>query len=91
MKKNEKYITRYEGLSGGYLFNWVMRQKGLTMGEKVCYARMWQYYYLTGQCYPHQETLAKEIGRSASTTREYLKGLVKKKLVAKRRVGKKVY
>jgi len=81
------YIIPYKMFVGCFLPNWLLKRKGLSLGAKVCYARLCQFSGENGKCYPSQETLAEELSTSSRNIRNYLKELEAVKLIETVRSG----
>lgn len=82
------YINPQNLWVGCFMPNWLLRFKGLSLGAKVCYARLCQYYNPTkGFAYPPVDDLAEELDVSERSVTNYLSELVDHKLVDKTRRG----
>ena len=57
---------------GSMLPNWLLERRELTLGAKVCYARLCQYAGRYGVAYPTQVELAESLGVSERHVRRYL-------------------
>ena len=67
--------------------NWLQCRREINQGAKLAYARLAQYAGRDGECYPRQQTLAAELGVSERTANEYIRTLVKFRLIEKERPG----
>ncbi len=76
-----KRINPYKLFVGCFLPNWLVRRKELSHGAKLCYARLAQYGGEQGDCHPHQDTLATELGVHARQVRRYVAELVTSHLI----------
>lgn len=62
----------YKLFVGSFIPNAIMRNKRLSSGAKICYARLAQYAGENGIAYPSHATLAKEIGVSKRSVINYI-------------------
>lgn len=67
--------------------NWLQRRSEVSHGAKLAYARLAQYAGKDGNCFPKQKTLGAELGVSERTTNEYIRALVKLRLIEMERLG----
>lgn len=67
--------------------NWLQCRSEISQGAKLAYARLAQYAGENGRCFPKQRTLAVELGVSERTANEYIRKLVKFKLIERDRPG----
>lgn len=61
--------------------NWLLCRDEIGQGAKLAYARLAQYAGEKGACFPRQKTLALELGVSERTANEYIRILVKVRLI----------
>ena len=80
MQKGQIYIP-YKLFNGAVIPNCLMKNKELSQGAKLCFARLSQYAGKDGNAYPSQKTLAQELGVCERTVRNYLKELITKKFI----------
>lgn len=71
----------YRLFVGSFLPNWLLKSKDVSVGAKVCYARLCQFAGERNDCRPSQETLATELGVTVRQVRRYLAELEESKLV----------
>lgn len=67
--------------------NWLQRRREVSQGAKLAYARLAQHAGKDGACFPKQETLAVELGVSARMANDYVRTLVRHKLIEMERPG----
>lgn len=72
---------------GSMIPNWLQCRREINQGAKLAYARLAQHAGKDGECFPKQETLAVELGVSERTANEYVRTLVKFRLIEKERPG----
>ena len=72
---------------GSMIPNWLQCRREINPGAKLAYARLAQYAGRDGECFPKQETLAAELGVSERTANEYVRTLVRFRLIEKERPG----
>lgn len=80
-------INPWRMFVGSMIPNWLQCRKEISPGAKLAYARLAQYAGKDGECFPKQETLAAELGVSERTANEYIRALVRFKLIEKERPG----
>ena len=88
-KKTESVIFDDANLRSGFaqVPNIVLYDPLLTPGSKLCYALLLSYAWQSGQCFPSQKTLARDMGCTPRTTIRALKELQKHKLIRIERLG----
>lgn len=87
--ETKRYIKPYKMFNGCLIPNWLLQMENISDGAKLCYGRLCQYAGKKDECYPKQLTLAEELGKGLSQTKDYLNELVDHKLIEKIRVGKR--
>ena len=80
-------INPWKSFVGSMIPNWLLCRREVSQGAKLAYARLAQYAGKDGECFPKQETLAAELGVSERTANEYVRALVKHKLIGSERPG----
>lgn len=84
-----RYINPYKLFTGAFIPTWLLLRQEVSMGAKVCYARLCQYAGENGECFPKQESLAAEIGiKSNRQVIRYLQELEQHGLIKVERIGK---
>src|SRR5690348_10623829 len=70
-------------LLGGFtqVPNFILTMTGITPGAKLVYALFLHYAWNKGRCFPGQETLAKDMGKSVSQVNSFVKELEKAELI----------
>ncbi len=84
--KRERIIPWKKFLSS-LVPNWLLCRTEISQGAKLCYGRLAQYAGKDGECFPKQRTLARELGVSTRTAREYIRELEKFHLLESERPG----
>src|ERR1039458_10040016 len=69
------------------LSNWLLCRKEVSHGAKLTYARLCQFAGQNGDCFPSQQTIAREIGAAARSVRDYLSELEAYGLIERERRG----
>lgn len=72
---------------GSMIPNWLQCRREVGQGAKLAYARLAQHAGKDGECFPKQATLAAELGVSERTANEYVRQLVKFRLIETERPG----
>lgn len=72
---------------GSVIPNWLQCRSEVSQGAKLAYARLAQHAGMRAKCFPKQKTLAAELGVSERTANEYVRALVKFRLIEKERLG----
>lgn len=86
---DNKYINPYRLFTGAFIPTWLLLRPDVSMGAKVCYARLCQYAGKDGECFPKQLLLAAEIGlNNQRQVLRYLKELTQHGLIEVIRIGK---
>ena len=67
--------------------NFVLKNKNLTVGEKMTFAMFLSYAWNNQSCFPGQDTLAKDIGAGVRSVNRFIKGLEKKGFLTIQRRG----
>ena len=67
--------------------NFVLKNKNLTVGEKITFAMFLSYAWNNQSCFPGQDKLAKDIGAGVRSVNRFIKGLEKKGFLAIQRRG----
>jgi hypothetical protein len=80
-------INPWRMFVGSMIPNWLQCRREINQGAKLAYARLAQHAGRDGECFPKQETLAAELGVSERTANEYVRTLVKFRLIEKERPG----
>jgi hypothetical protein len=80
-------INPWRKFVGSMIPNWLQCRNEINQGAKLAYARLAQYAGKDGECFPKQQTLAVELGVSERTANEYIRTLVKFRLIEKERPG----
>jgi hypothetical protein len=80
-------INPWKKFVGCMLPNWLACRREVSLGAKLVYARLGQFAGKEGNCFPKQESLAKEVGLGVSQVRSYLAELRRHKLVTDERRG----
>jgi len=80
-------INPWRMFVGSMIPNWLQCRREISQGAKLAYARLAQHAGKDGGCFPKQETLAAELGVSERTANEYVRTLVKFRLIEKERPG----
>jgi hypothetical protein len=83
----EDRFNPYKKFHGCFVPNWLLRRAEIGHGAKLTYARLCQYAGRDGRCYPSQRTLARELGVSDRSVRDYLGELETNGLVERERRG----
>jgi len=76
-----QYYNPYKLFVGSFIPNWLMERTEISQGAKLCFARLAQYAGKEGIAFPHQETLAKDLGVKERQVRSYLSELKNCKLI----------
>jgi len=80
-------INPWRMFVGSMIPNWLLRRREVSQGAKLAYARLAQYAGKDGECFPKQETLGAELGVTERTANEYVRKLVKFRLIEMDRPG----
>ena len=80
-------INPWRMFVGSMIPNWLQCRREINQGAKLAYARLAQHAGKDGECFPKQVTLAAELGVSERTANEYVRTLVKFRLIEKERPG----
>jgi len=80
-------INPWRMFTGSMVPNWLQCRSEISQGAKLAYARLAQYSGKAGDCFPKQETLGLQLGVSERTANEYIRTLVKFRLIEKQRRG----
>ena len=67
--------------------NFILKNKQLTIGEKMTFAMFLSYAWHNESCFPGQEKLAKDIGAGVRSVSRFIKGLEKKGFLTIQRRG----
>lgn len=67
--------------------NFILKNKNLTVGEKMTFAMFLSYAWHNDRCFPGQEKLAKDIGAGVRSVNRFIKGLEKKGFLTIQRRG----
>ncbi len=86
-KSPPRRINPWRMFVGSMIPNWLQCRREISQGAKLAYARLAQYAGKGGDCFPRQITLAAELGVSERTANEYIRALVKSRLIEKERLG----
>jgi len=78
-----------EALKHGFtqLPNYVLKDKKLSFGARLCYAILLSYAWQEDSCFPGQDRMAKDLGISRQMVNGYLKELKKAQYVDWKRRG----
>jgi DNA-binding MarR family transcriptional regulator len=71
-----KQINPYKLFHGAFIPNWLLQRTEVSVGAKLCYARLCQYAGNKGFCYPQHKIIATELGVNISSVKRHLKELV---------------
>ena len=80
-------INPWRMFIGSMIPNWLQRRTEVSQGAKLAYARLAQHAGKDGECFPKQQTLAAELGVGERTANEYVRTLVKFRLIEMERLG----
>ena len=67
--------------------NFVLKNKNLTVGEKMTFAMFLSYAWHNESCFPGQDTLATDIGVTRQSVNTFVKGLERKGFLSIKRRG----
>ncbi len=67
--------------------NFILKNKNLTVGEKITVAMFLSYTWHNDSCFPGQERLAEDIGVTRQSVNTFIKGLEKKGFLGIKRRG----
>ncbi len=67
--------------------NFILKNKNLTVGEKMTFAMFLSYTWNNDSCFPGQEKLADDIGVARRSVNTFVKGLEKKGFLTIQRRG----
>jgi biotin operon repressor len=67
--------------------NFILKNKQLTVGEKITFAMFLSYAWNNERCFPGQEKLAEDIGVTRQSVNTFVKGLEKKGFLTIKRRG----
>jgi biotin operon repressor len=67
--------------------NFILKNKNLTIGEKMTFAMFLSYTWHNDNCFPGQERLADDIGVTRRSVNTFVKGLEKKGFLTIQRRG----
>ena len=81
-------INPYRQFIGSFVPNWLLCRTEISHGAKLTYARLCQYAGKTGDCFPCQNTLAREVGVRGRTIRDYLAELEDQRLIERQHRGR---
>ncbi|MEI8350061.1 MAG: helix-turn-helix domain-containing protein [Candidatus Omnitrophota bacterium] len=83
------YINPYKLFIGAFLPNWLLSrpEKEISLGAKVCYAKLCQYAGKNGECFPNQTSIANDIGCGRRQVIRYIQELVGFQLIISVKVG----
>ena len=87
MIKNTAEKKQNKLFVGAFIPNWLLKRTELSQGAKLCYVQLCQHADKDGKCYSSQETIAKEIGASLRSTKNYIKELKNNELINSKRRG----
>ena len=85
----KKYINPKKLFHGAFIPNWLLMRAEISFGAKLVYARLCQYAGDNALCYPHQKTLATEIGTNKRQIIRIIHELKEYALIEINRVGLK--
>jgi hypothetical protein len=80
-------INPWRMFVGSMIPNWLQCRREISQGAKLAYARLAQHAGKDCECFPKQETLAVELGVGERTANEYVRTLVKFRLIEMERPG----
>jgi biotin operon repressor len=67
--------------------NFILKNKNLTVGEKMTFAMFLSYTWHNNSCFPGQDKLAEDIGVTRRSINTFVKGLEKKGFLTIQRRG----
>lgn len=67
--------------------NFILKNKQLTIGEKMTFAMFLSYAWYNESCFPGQDKLAEDIGVTRRSVNTFVKGLEKKGFLTIKRRG----
>ena len=67
--------------------NFILKNKSLTVGEKMTFAMFLSYAWHNESCFPGQERLAEDTGAGVRSVNRFIKGLEKKGFLTIKRRG----
>ena len=67
--------------------NFILKNKKLTIGEKMTFAMFLSYAWNNDSCFPGQDRLAVDIGAGVRSVNRFIKGLEKKGFLTIKRRG----
>ena len=76
-------------VAGGFtqVPNFILKNKQLTIGEKMTFAMFLSYAWHNQSCFPGQEKLAEDIGVTRQSVNTFIKGLERKGFLTIKRRG----
>lgn len=74
-------INPYKMFVGCFVPNWLLESNIVSLGAKLCYARLCQYAGKNGKCFPSRTELARSLGCVRETAWRYVKELQDAKLI----------
>ena len=70
-----KRFNPFRKLNGSFIPDGLAQYKGLDMGPKWLWGRLYRYSGKDGLCFPTEETLASDLGKNVRTIQRYIKKL----------------
>jgi hypothetical protein len=77
----------YRQYTGSFIPNWLLERTEVSSHAKLVFARLAQYAGKGGESFPHQKTLAGEIGLNDKTMRRGLSELIEAKVIESQQNG----
>lgn len=77
----------YKVFQGVFAPYWLLEQRGIGTGAKLCYIRLLGFAGKDARCYPSLETLGKSLGVSDRQARDYVKELERAALITTKQRG----
>jgi hypothetical protein len=84
---HQRYINPHRLWVGAFVPNWLMEIPEVSPGAKLLYARLAQHAGQNGECYPGQDTLARELATAVRTVGRYVAELRRHGLIEEQRRG----
>lgn len=85
--KNGDRFNPYKHFFGAFIPNWLLKRTEISERAKLVYARLGQFAGKDGECFPKQDTLAKEIGSTRTSVNKAIAELEKFGLIESRQNG----
>jgi hypothetical protein len=82
-----KRYRPFKQFTGAMIPNWLMERKEVSLGAKLCFARLAQHEGRAGICKPKLKTLAAELGVSIASVKLYLAELLSIPLIESKQRG----